>query len=205
MQLAACTSARKTAISPAPAVPANEPTISFIDDISTAPVQISTRHRSRKYVSPENNRPIVKSSRLLENKYAQILGVSPAAITNTTLYDFIDDWWGTPYKYGGNSRDGIDCSAFVQQLYNDVYNINLARTSLELYHKVVVITKKHLQEGDLIFFRTTRRKRVTHVGVYLQNNKFVQASASSGVTISDLSDTYWQAHYAGAGRVKNGS
>jgi len=119
---------------------------------------------------------------------------------NISLYSFIEEWYGTPYRFGGTSKNGIDCSAFVRQLYGDVYNLGLLRTSIEQFATTMFINKEELKEGDLVFFKI-HSKRISHVGVYLSEGKFVHASVSQGVVISDLSDKYWIRYYAGGGRV----
>lgn len=120
--------------------------------------------------------------------------------TNISLYSFIEEWYGTPYRFGGTSKAGIDCSAFVRQLYDDVYNLGLLRTSIEQFATSLFINKEELKEGDLVFFKI-HSKRISHVGVYLSEGKFVHASVSQGVVISDLADKYWIRYYAGAGRI----
>ncbi len=120
--------------------------------------------------------------------------------SNLSLYSFIENWYGTPYRLGGTNKNGIDCSAFVQQLYDEVYNLGLLRTSREQFSHAASIRREELREGDLVFFRI-RSKNISHVGVYLSDGKFVHASVSRGVVISDLDDKYWQRYYAGAGRV----
>ncbi len=121
--------------------------------------------------------------------------------TDNHLYTFIEDWYGVPYRFGGTCRSGIDCSAFVRELYSDVYGENLLRTSREQFALSDYIkNKQELKEGDLVFFKI-RSKSISHVGVYLHNGKFVHASRSKGVIISSLDDTYWNKYYAGGGRV----
>jgi lipoprotein Spr len=119
---------------------------------------------------------------------------------NKSLYTFIEEWYGTPYRFGGTGKNGIDCSAFTRQLYGEVYNLGLLRTSIEQFSNTLFIPKEELKEGDLVFFKI-HSKRISHVGVYLYDGKFVHASVSQGVVISDLSDSYWVRYYAGAGRV----
>jgi lipoprotein Spr len=138
----------------------------------------------------------------LQTKYATIMNTDPSHIQNVKLYEYIDDWYGTPYKLGGATKDGVDCSAFVQSLFAAVYGISLPRTSQYQYTATKRISTTQLKEGDLLFFHTRRYHRgVTHVGIYLQNNKFVQASSSGGVTISDMYDPYYVKHLIGAGRA----
>ncbi|MFT4061481.1 MAG: NlpC/P60 family protein [Edaphocola sp.] len=119
---------------------------------------------------------------------------------NKSLYTFIEEWYGTPYRFGGTSKIGIDCSAFTRQLYTDVYNLDLDRTSREQFQNALSVDRQQLREGDLVFFKI-HSKNITHVGVYLYDGKFVHASVSQGVVISDLSDAYWSRYFAGAGRV----
>jgi len=137
----------------------------------------------------------------LQQKYAYILGVVPQAITNLSLYNFIDDWYGVRYRLGGNDKSGIDCSAFVQRLYDQVFCTNLLRTAIEQFSSSIFVgNKDSLKEGDLVFFHT-RKSRITHVGIYLKNSYFVHASSSQGVVISSLNDEYWHSRFAGAGEI----
>jgi len=122
---------------------------------------------------------------------------------NISLYSFIEDWYGTPYRFGGDTRTGIDCSAFTRQLYSDVYSLSIVRTSGEQFSQVEPLEPEQLKEGDLVFFKI-HSKRISHVGVYLYDGKFVHASVSQGVVISDLGDAYWTRFYAGGGRIKHG-
>ncbi|MBC7849131.1 MAG: C40 family peptidase [Chitinophagaceae bacterium] len=121
---------------------------------------------------------------------------------NHRLLTFLESWYGTRYRYGGIDSTGIDCSAFVQSFLVTLYGVMLPRTSQEQFTQCRKIKKSALQEGDLVFFRTQRKKAVSHVGVYLRNNKFAHASTSSGVMISDLDESYYSARFAGAGRYR---
>ncbi len=124
---------------------------------------------------------------------------------NFNLYAFIESWYGTPYRLGGTSRRGIDCSAFVKELYSNVYNTSLLRTAYEQFTSTMrLFSKAELKEGDLVFFKI-RSSKISHVGVYLSGGNFVHASRTRGVTISNLDDDYWQYYYAGAGRISETS
>lgn len=139
----------------------------------------------------------------LQLKYAVIIDATVEKLTNIPLLETIDKWWGTRYCLGGSTSDCIDCSAFTQILMRDVFNTTLPRTAQEQYDNSEKIDLADLQEGDLVFFHTTGRKKdITHVGVYLLNNKFVHAATSGGVMISDLNEKYWQPRFRGAGRAK---
>lgn len=133
----------------------------------------------------------------------QELGIPLPPQANLMLYDTLTNWLGTPYRFSGNCTKGIDCSGFVNVLYDRVYGICLgARSSAEIFEKVNGVAKEGLREGDLVFFRIHRR-RISHVGLYLYGNKFVHASTSRGVIISDLDEPYYRKYYAGAGRMQN--
>ena len=134
-------------------------------------------------------------------RFADMMKVTPQILTNTHLYKFIDSWLGTPYRLGGTTRKGIDCSAFVQQLYTNVFGTSLVRTAFEQFgmaHRL--FNDDSLKEGDLVFFRTVS-SRISHVGVYITNNFFVHSCTSKGVTVSSLDEKYWSKTYAGAGRI----
>ncbi|MFT4204238.1 MAG: C40 family peptidase [Chitinophagaceae bacterium] len=146
-----------------------------------------------------------QKSEALKNKYARYLKTTPDNIHNIKLYAFIDEWLNTPYLWGGSTKKGIDCSAFVQRLYADVYNIIVPRTSITQFYTNRVEAfkdKNYLHEGDLVFFRTIKGTEVSHVGFYLSNHRFVNASSSKGVSIGNLEDAYWKTKFVAAGRIK---
>ncbi|HMN32532.1 MAG TPA: C40 family peptidase [Chitinophagaceae bacterium] len=111
-------------------------------------------------------------------------------------------WLGTPYKYGGNTREGVDCSGLVNAVYLKVYGIKLPRTSKEIFKQSNPIKTSQLKEGDLIFF-DYEGKGVSHVGIYLDEGKYVHASSSKGVIISELNNPYTQKKLVGAGRISD--
>lgn len=136
----------------------------------------------------------------LQFKYAIILEEAVEAIDNARLVSFMEDWYGTPYQFGGDNKKGIDCSAFTCLLMDSVYSITLPRTAKSQYNSSTKIKREQLSQGDLVFFNTTGG--ISHVGVYLSNDKFIHASVSSGVMISDLDDAYFKKRYIGAARVR---
>jgi lipoprotein Spr len=164
-----------------------------------------TRNIGSENAKPKSDDPLfnVQNASYLQLKYSVIIGVSVDRLNNIGLLDEIDKWWGTKYCLGGSTENCLDCSAFTQILFRDVYNTSLPRTAQEQYNASQNIEDKELQEGDLVFFHTTgkRNKSITHVGVYLQNNKFVHAATSGGVMISDLNEKYWQPKFRGGGRL----
>src|SRR6478672_17512 len=136
----------------------------------------------------------------LQLKYALLLDINVEQAIDLNVFKVLDEWMGTRYRLGGSTKDGIDCSAFMQVLFSTVYGTSLPRTAREQYSMSRHISRTELKQGDLIFFNTVGG--VSHVGMYLQNNKFVHAS-SSGVTISDIFDEYWVKRFIGVGRVQD--
>ncbi len=137
----------------------------------------------------------------LQLKYSILLNTEVEQLQNKILLERIDEWYGTRYRMGGTTKKGVDCSAFVQAVFAAAYSISLPRTAREQYKASQRISRTELKEGDLLFFNT--RGGVSHVGIYLQNNKFIHASVTNGVTISDLFDPYYLRRFIGAGRIED--
>ncbi|CAN5540812.1 NlpC/P60 family protein [soil metagenome] len=134
--------------------------------------------------------------------YSQEFGFDLPDSGSLMLYDTLENWLGTPYRFAGNCEKGIDCSGFVNMLYDRVYGKKLgARNSAEIYSQLEKIDIDDIQQGDLVFFRI-RKNRISHIGLYLGNHKFVHASSSNGVIISDMNEPYYKKYFAGAGRHK---
>ncbi len=130
-------------------------------------------------------------------------GIKMSKDDNRDLYREIESWLGTPYSYGGNTRKGIDCSGLVLNVYKNVYGIKLQRSAELMYKKNCnKIKKKNLKEGDLVFFKSGKKKKINHVGIYLKDGKFVHTSSSRGVIISSLNEDYYKRNFVQAGRVK---
>ena len=109
----------------------------------------------------------------------------------------------TPYKYGGNSLDGIDCSAFTQSVYQSAWMLSINRSAREQYKQGIVIDDRSVLEfGDLVFFNTRKRVKPGHVGIYIGDNLFAHASTKLGVTISSLDHDYYNKRYMGARRIE---
>lgn len=107
---------------------------------------------------------------------------------------------GVPYKYGGTTAAGFDCSGFIRQVFNEI-GVSLPRTAAEMYKQGTSIAKSDLRVGDLVFFNTTG-KPASHAGIYIGNGQFIHASSSKGITITNLSDPYyWGPKYIGAKRI----
>jgi lipoprotein Spr len=179
----------------------------FIEHISTSPYasrsavtpSASTNNTVSNTFSMEGYSPAIYTP--MQFKYAILLDVPVEALKNLKLFSFIDEWYGTPYRFGGSTKDGIDCSAFSGSLMTSVFGVGLPRMAKDQYSVCEHVQKNHLEAGDLVFFHTTR-KGISHVGVYLGNNKFVHASLNYGVTISDLMDPYYARTFRGGGRTR---
>ncbi|WP_052911489.1 C40 family peptidase [Riemerella anatipestifer] len=111
---------------------------------------------------------------------------------------------GTPYRYGGTTRSGIDCSAFVLSVFNEVTGISLPRVAAAQAQEGEMVSKQELQKGDLVFF--SHGRRISHVGIVQEitedgDIKFIHAATSKGVIVSSLNDKYWGPRYRFAKRV----
>ncbi|MEI8142201.1 MAG: NlpC/P60 family protein [Chitinophagia bacterium] len=192
---------------------ASNETIEFLDNISVKPGRVFLKKASdaleaepvlvRQESSnkmPDNLTDVEKSN-WLQLKYSIQMDIAVESINNIPLLQKIDEWWGTPYALGGSSKRGVDCSYFTLDVMNAIYKTNLKRTAAEQYEQSEKIDWSDLKEGDLIFFKTDGSRSITHVGIYMTNNKFAHASTSQGVTISDLSEPYWQKRLYSLGRV----
>jgi probable lipoprotein NlpC len=110
-----------------------------------------------------------------------------------------EKWRGTPYCYGGDSRDGVDCSAFVQAVYADAFGVKVPRTTKNQAKKGYKIPLQNRDAGDIILFKTGWSSR--HSGIYLERGNFMHASKKNGVTISNLNNPYWKNAYWQTRRV----
>lgn len=126
---------------------------------------------------------------------------APVAPTGTEvrIRSVVDAWGETPYLYGGIDRDGLDCSAFMQVVYRDVFDIDLPRSTAQQVREGQPVARAQLSPGDLVFFRPAYKQR--HVGVYLSRGDFAHVSSSQGVTVSNLDEQYWQRSYWTARRI----
>ena len=171
---------------------------------SSLPTVVETKILGEKKVVANLSaglRLATEACKSLQFKYAQLMDVEIEAVANFSMFQFINEWWNTKYRYGGDSKKGIDCSAFSGLLLNTVYGFVMPRTAKEQYTASQKIKREELQEGDLLFFNT--RGGVSHVGVYLSNDYFVHASVREGVTISSLNDAYYNRKFIGCTRASH--
>ena len=150
----------------------------------------------------------VMYERKIRAKYAAYINTPQQNIRNINLFMFIDKWLYTPYKYGGTTQQGVDCSGFVQRVLSDVYGHKIIRKSSQQFfnENTARLGSGHLlEEGDLLFFKTTDNSTaITHMGLYVGNRLFVHASSSLGVSITSLDNSYWKPKYTAAGNVIEG-
>ncbi|MFM1793994.1 MAG: hypothetical protein RL642_379 [Bacteroidota bacterium] len=166
-----------------------DPAIGMIEDTDGNTGSLfMNEFKSIEYVSPTYFR------------YAILLDIEVEQLSNKKLIEYIHQWWAVPYRIGGSTMSGIDCSNFVKGLTGYAYGLDLPRTSREQAAYCREITREELKEGDLVFFNTGRG--ISHVGLYMANNKFVHASTSMGVVISSLDEPYWKRRYVKSGRLE---
>lgn len=180
------------------------PATSFADVSETAgPRRRPTRRSEARSSEARSMRPDtirVVSSRSASRTSATsgAMSAERVAMVSATLHEAGRPWLGTPYRWGGQSRRGIDCSAFTQQFMRDNLGVDLPRATAGQQYEGISVRKDDLLPGDLVFFR---RHSVRHVGVYLGDGEFIHASSSRGVTVSNLSEGYYENAYWMARRV----
>lgn len=156
--------------------------------------------KSRTKTSAENK----ESKKALEKKYAfysEKLGITVDEESNLELIAAVHNWLGVPYKDNACSKEGTDCSGFVNAVYAEVYHKKISRNTQTLHSEVKPIEKRELREGDLVFFNISSKTKATHVGIYLREGKFAHASVKKGVMLSSLDEPYYQKYYLSAGRL----
>jgi len=167
--------------------------VDFIDEDSTSKQEHVKRHRQQKEKdSPEKT----KEYSVYEKKWNITLNGNE----DLKLLEEIDNWLGTPYKYGGTSKEGTDCSGMVLSIYKKLYSIDTKRSAYDLWQQSSTVKKDNLKSGDLVFFKINF-KQVSHVGIYIANDYFVHASSSRGVIIDHLDTKYYAERFSNGGRV----
>ena len=139
--------------------------------------------------------PIFASFMILSGAGADKAEAATQSQLTNTAYKYI----GVPYVYGGTTTSGLDCSGYTRLVFKQL-GISLNRTSAAQYSQGTAVSKSNLQVGDLVFYNTSG-KGVSHVGIYIGNNKFIHSATSSGVTVTSMSTSYWAKRYVGAKRI----
>lgn len=133
------------------------------------------------------------------------LGLNKDRKDNSALYKEAAAWLHVPHVDGGTSHNGTDCSFLVYTIYKTVYGKTLERNSASMLKKnCEIINEEKLKEGDLVFFKSNGKSKsfVNHVGIYLKDHKFLHASTSKGVVVSNLDNDYYRKVFVCGGRVK---
>ena len=139
---------------------------------------------------------------------ANALDIEVTGADNAALYRIVAQWLGTPHRMGSSVCGvGTDCSGFVSTVYREIYGKALERSSADMLAKNCRRIGRHrLREGDLVFFhngaRRGKRRRVSHVGIYLKDGLFAYTSTSRGVVISSLDEEYYSRHWVAGGTVQ---
>lgn len=153
---------------------------------------------SRKPISqPKPTQYSKKTSPVKTDPYKSTAQRSSSTLAK--LYTQHKKWRGTPYRYGGLTLSGVDCSGFIFQTYRSLFNIKLPRSTKEQVKQGKRVYINQLTAGDLLFFKTGHNVR--HVGIYLERGKFLHASSSKGVMISSMYMRYWKDSYWQAKRI----
>jgi cell wall-associated NlpC family hydrolase len=181
-----------------------QPKRDFLRDNYAAGYNTSYSNESSQFTYNKNvDKPLAESSTEqcspVQFKFAQLLDREVETLTNTYLFNFIDEWWAVRYRYGGTTMRGVDCSSYTGQLLYTVYGVSVPRTAREQYRVTTRVRKDELKEGDLVFFNT--RGGVSHVGIYLSDGYFTHSSCSHGVTISNLNEAYYSRKFISGGRL----
>ena len=174
--------------------------LAFALQLTSCKAKQDWRENYKKEKTKKESKKSFKSSTTKNNHVqslediAVLLDTDIKQLKNKQLYNFIIEWYGVPYEFGGVSKSGIDCSGFTNHLYKNIYDTQLPRSSKDIAENVKRKYTKDLEEGDLLFFTFGKSPTINHVGVYLRNNKFVHASTSKGVIISDITEP-WYGNY----------
>ena len=181
-----------------------EETIDMSDNDSnstfrSASLENTINQKDLKYNKYKTN-PTTQANNDTSEDYDYTSYSAPKHNLNADLYDFYAKWEGVRYKLGGESMTGIDCSAFIQKAFEEKLALEMPRTTLLQAKVGKEVSKNELELGDLVFFKTGKTK---HVGIYMENGKFMHASTSYGVTISDLDNSYFAKNYWIAQRIIN--
>nr|NJM04909.1 C40 family peptidase [Desulfobacula sp.] len=128
--------------------------------------------------------------------------VSAVGLTEQQFENQLKQFVGIPYRRGGTTTNGLDCSGFVRLVYDQIFGIDLPHSSSAQFKfsDLKKIDKNEMQPGDLIFFGNKGKKRINHVGVYISDNKFIHASSTDGIKVSGLDESYWKKRFVGTKR-----
>ena len=138
--------------------------------------------------------------------FAQTMTAAEAQVAREKFVAGMKKQLGMPYEYGAVGPDSFDCSGLIYFVAKETLNIQLPRTSKAIYNEVRIIPDEKKEIGDILFFRTMGSTTISHVGVYIGDNKFISALSDSldedgqGVAYSQLNSSYWKEKYVGVGQ-----
>ncbi len=148
-----------------------------------------------------STRDVARAPTGFYQEYARVLKMPLTGKESPALIREVSAWMGTPYVFGGITPRGADCSGFVLNVYQKIYDVQLPRTTRGMAQHARRVSRNHLQEGHLVFFRTEAR-RISHVGIYLGQGYFIHVSSSKGVMVNHLDEPYYARTFAYGGWVK---
>lgn len=163
------------------------------ESMTEAPAAIRAKQKARS----GNSAPDLQAQQEMDALVADVMAEVPPL--RVSLEAQHEDWKGVPYRYGGLSPRGVDCSGFVYLTFLSRLGMEVPRTTTELLQSGEKVKRDEIQVGDLVFFRTGPGNR--HVGIYMGNGDFLHASSSQGVMTSSLSNPYWRQRYWQARRL----
>ncbi|MEE2604345.1 MULTISPECIES: NlpC/P60 family protein [unclassified Alcanivorax] len=163
------------------------------ESMTEAPAAIRAKQKARS----GNSAPDLQAQQEMDALVADVMAEVPPL--RVSLEAQHEDWKGVPYRYGGLSPRGVDCSGFVYLTFLSRLGMEVPRTTTELLQSGEKVKRDEIQVGDLVFFRTGPGNR--HVGIYMGNGDFLHASSSQGVMTSSLSNPYWHRRYWQARRL----
>ena len=160
---------------------------------------ITTSVKQQKKPTTQGKPVTVQVKHKVTNHTAKPLRTVPASGNVKEILTYANTFTGVPYKFGGTTPAGFDCSGYIRHVFQKV-GVQLPRQADEQYTVGKKVEKQNLQPGDLVFFETYE-PGVSHSGIYIGDGQFISATSSSGVAVADIDDSYWGPRYVGAKRV----
>ena len=158
-----------------------------------SPIYTSEKGSSEKAAKPNRTKP-TRSTPLT-------IAVRLTSPIKLSMLTSIDRYRGVPYKWGGDTMKGMDCSGFTMKVFGESANLNIPHNAAAQYKLGAKINRRQLKFGDLVFFRDIESKGVSHVGIYIGDETFVHASLSKGVINSSMNQEYYKKRYVSARRI----
>lgn len=160
---------------------------------------ITTTVKQQKKPEAQSKAPTVQVKHKVTNHTKKPLLTVPVSGNVKEILTYANTFTGVPYKFGGTTPAGFDCSGYIRHVFQKV-GVQLPRQADEQYTVGKKVEKQNLQPGDLVFFETYE-PGVSHSGIYIGDGQFISATSSSGVAVADIDDGYWGPRYVGAKRV----